>query len=95
MADFGGRGRAPPQNSWRRHAQGKALDTLARGAWPQSQRLGSPSGAAISSFLAFSVGASLPIIPFLLGLSPAVPIAAAISGAALVRGRRRAQPVLG
>jgi VIT1/CCC1 family predicted Fe2+/Mn2+ transporter len=62
----------------------KALDTLAReelGLNPDD--LGSPSGAAISSFLAFSVGASLPIIPFLLGLSPAVPIAAAISGAAL------------
>ena len=62
----------------------KALDTLAReelGLNPDD--LGSPTGAAISSFLAFSVGASLPIIPFLLGLSPAVAIAAAISGAAL------------
>jgi len=62
----------------------KALDTLAReelGLNPDD--LGSPSGAAISSFLCFSIGASLPIIPFLLGLSPAVPIAAAISGAAL------------
>ena len=62
----------------------KALDTLAReelGLNPDD--LGSPTGAAISSFLAFSVGASLPIIPFLLGVSPAVAIAAAISGAAL------------
>ena len=62
----------------------KALDTLAReelGLNPDD--LGSPTGAAISSFLAFSVGASLPIIPFLLGLTPAVAIAAAISGAAL------------
>jgi len=62
----------------------QALDTLAReelGLNPDD--LGSPSGAAISSFIAFSIGASLPLIPFLLGLSPGVPIAAAISGAAL------------
>jgi vacuolar iron transporter family protein len=62
----------------------QALDTLAReelGLNPDD--LGSPSGAAISSFVAFSIGASLPLIPFLLGLSPGVPIAAAISGAAL------------
>lgn len=62
----------------------KALDTLAReelGLNPDD--LGSPAGAAISSFIAFSIGASLPLIPFLLGLTPGVPIAAAISGAAL------------
>jgi vacuolar iron transporter family protein len=62
----------------------KALDTLAReelGLNPDD--LGSPIGAAVWSFIAFSIGASLPIIPFLLGLSPAVAIAAAISGAAL------------
>ena len=62
----------------------QALDTLAReelGLNPDD--LGSPGGAAISSFICFAIGASLPIIPFLLGLSPAVPIAAAISGAAL------------
>jgi VIT1/CCC1 family predicted Fe2+/Mn2+ transporter len=62
----------------------KALDTLAReelGLNPDD--LGSPIGAAISSFICFSIGASLPIIPFVLGLSPAVAIAAAISGAAL------------
>jgi vacuolar iron transporter family protein len=62
----------------------QALDTLAReelGLNPDD--LGSPSGAALSSFIAFSIGASLPLIPFLLGLSPGVPIAAAISGAAL------------
>jgi vacuolar iron transporter family protein len=62
----------------------QALDTLAReelGLNPDD--LGSPIGAAISSFIAFSTGASLPIIPFLLGLKPGVPIAAAISGAAL------------
>src|SRR6266508_93293 len=53
----------------------QALDTLAReelGLNPDD--LGSPSGAAISSFIAFSIGASLPLIPFLLGLSPGVPI---------------------
>jgi VIT1/CCC1 family predicted Fe2+/Mn2+ transporter len=62
----------------------KALDTLAReelGLNPDD--LGSPTGAAISSFICFSIGASLPIIPFLLGLVPAVPIAAAIAAAAL------------
>jgi VIT1/CCC1 family predicted Fe2+/Mn2+ transporter len=62
----------------------QALDTLAReelGLNPDD--LGSPIGAALSSFIAFSIGASLPLIPFLLGLSPAVAIAAAISGAAL------------
>lgn len=62
----------------------QALDTLAReelGLNPDD--LGSPSGAAISSFVAFSIGASLPIIPFLLGLPHGVAIAAAMSGAAL------------
>lgn len=61
-----------------------ALDTLAReelGLNPDD--LGSPIGAALSSFIAFSIGASLPLIPFLLGLSPGVVIAAAISGVAL------------
>jgi vacuolar iron transporter family protein len=62
----------------------QALDTLAReelGLNPDD--LGSPIGAAISSFIAFSIGASLPIIPFLLGLKPPIPIAAAMFGAAL------------
>ncbi len=62
----------------------KALDTLAReelGLNPDD--LGSPIGAAISSFIAFCIGASLPLIPFLFGLSPGVPIAAALAGAAL------------
>ncbi len=46
--------------------------------------LGSPVGAAISSFTAFAVGASLPLLPFLLGAGASgVPIAAAISGLAL------------
>ena len=62
----------------------QALDTLAReelGLNPDD--LGSPIGAAASSFIMFSIGASVPIIPFLLGLSHGVEIAAAVSGAAL------------
>ena len=62
----------------------KALDTLAReelGLNPDD--LGSPIGAAVSSFLAFCIGASLPLIPFLFGSSQGVLIAAALSGAAL------------
>ncbi len=63
----------------------QALDTLAReelGLNPDN--LGSPGGAAISSFVAFSIGASLPVIPFLLGYeADGVPIAAALSGVAL------------
>jgi VIT1/CCC1 family predicted Fe2+/Mn2+ transporter len=62
----------------------KAFDTLAReelGLNPDD--LGSPIGAAISSFIMFSIGASLPIIPFLLGLPRGIEIAAAISGVAL------------
>ena len=50
----------------------QALDTLAReelGLNPDD--LGSPIGAAISSFIAFCIGASLPLIPFLLGLGRA------------------------
>lgn len=46
----------------------KALDTLAReelGLNPNE--LGSPIGAAVSSFLSFSLGAFIPLIPFLLG----------------------------
>jgi VIT1/CCC1 family predicted Fe2+/Mn2+ transporter len=62
----------------------KALDTLAReelGLNPDD--LGSPIGAALSSFVAFAIGASLPLIPFLLHASNSVVIAASISGAAL------------
>lgn len=62
----------------------QALDTLAReelGLNPDD--LGSPIGAAISSFIAFCIGASLPLIPFLLGLGRGVLIAACLSGAAL------------
>jgi VIT1/CCC1 family predicted Fe2+/Mn2+ transporter len=62
----------------------KALDALAReelGLNPDD--LGSPTGAALSSFIAFSIGASLPIIPFLLKLSHGIVVAAAMSGTAL------------
>ena len=56
-----------------------ALDTLAReelGLDPN--QLGSPWVAAISSFLAFAVGAAIPLIPFLIGSGTAATIAAAI-----------------
>jgi VIT1/CCC1 family predicted Fe2+/Mn2+ transporter len=62
----------------------QALDTLAReelGLNPDD--LGSPIGAAVSSFIAFCLGASLPLIPFLFGLSQGVLVAAALSGTAL------------
>jgi VIT1/CCC1 family predicted Fe2+/Mn2+ transporter len=62
----------------------QALDTLAReelGLNPDE--LGSPVGAAVSSFIAFSIGASVPIIPFLLGLQNGVAIAAVLAGIAL------------
>jgi len=62
-----------------------ALDTLAReelGLNPDD--LGSPWGAAIFSFLAFTVGASIPLAPFLLKLGPQpVLVAAAFAGVAL------------
>lgn len=63
----------------------QALDTLAReelGLNPDD--LGSPVGAALSSFVTFSIGASLPVVPFLLGYqAEGVPIAATLSGVAL------------
>ena len=49
----------------------QALDTLAReelGLDPAS--LGSPWGAASSSFVAFAVGASIPLVPFLIARGP-------------------------
>ncbi|MCZ8319676.1 MAG: VIT1/CCC1 transporter family protein [Lysobacteraceae bacterium] len=58
----------------------QALDVLAReelGLNPDD--LGSPWGAAISSFLAFAVGATLPLLPFLLGGS--LPTSAYVGGA--------------
>jgi VIT1/CCC1 family predicted Fe2+/Mn2+ transporter len=56
-----------------------ALDTLAReelGLDPST--LGSPWVAAISSFVAFAIGAALPVIPFLLGSGTAPTIVAAV-----------------
>jgi vacuolar iron transporter family protein len=63
-----------------------ALDALAReelGLNPDD--LGSPWGAAVYSFLAFSVGAIVPLVPFVLGLplERAVTIAALTAGVAL------------
>jgi VIT1/CCC1 family predicted Fe2+/Mn2+ transporter len=63
----------------------QALDALTReelGLNPDE--LGSPVGAAISSFLTFSVGASLPLIPYLYGdAKHGILIASLISGTAL------------
>ncbi len=62
-----------------------ALDTLVReelGLDPED--LGSPWGAAISSFGMFAVGAIVPVVPFLfLGSAPATAVAAGLSGAVL------------
>jgi VIT1/CCC1 family predicted Fe2+/Mn2+ transporter len=66
--------------------EASALDALAReelGLNPDD--LGSPWGAAIYSFLAFSVGAIVPLVPFLFGLplQRAVTIAAVMAGISL------------
>ena len=61
-----------------------ALDTLAReelGLNPAE--LGSPWGAALASFAAFSLGAALPLLPWLLANSGQLPLTLAVSGAAL------------
>jgi VIT1/CCC1 family predicted Fe2+/Mn2+ transporter len=63
-----------------------ALDTLVReelGLDPS--QLGAPWGAAIGSFLAFSVGAFVPVIPFLFGdaSTPYIIASAALSAVAL------------
>lgn len=61
-----------------------ALDALAReelGLNPDE--LGSSVGAAFWSFLAFSAGAFLPLIPFLLGFQNPVPAAASVAAFAL------------
>ncbi|MFN2590472.1 MAG: VIT1/CCC1 transporter family protein [Actinomycetota bacterium] len=62
-----------------------ALETHAReelGLDPQE--LGSPWGAAVSSFLTFAVGAAVPLVPFLVGSgSAAVYAAIAASGVSL------------
>lgn len=63
----------------------KALDALTReelGLNPEE--LGSPMGAAVSSFLTFCLGASVPLIPYLLGYQEeGIVIAAVIAGVAL------------
>ena len=63
----------------------KALDALSReelGLDPDN--LGSPIGAAISSFLAFTGGAIIPLLPFFIGAKMnAVPAAAGLAGASL------------
>jgi len=61
-----------------------ALDTLAReelGLNPDD--LGSATGAAFWSFIAFSSGAFLPLLPFLFGAAAPVPLAATLAGFAL------------
>lgn len=61
-----------------------ALDALAReelGLNPDD--LGSATGAALWSFLAFSTGAILPLLPFVIGIASPVPAAAAIASLAL------------
>ena len=63
----------------------RALDALAReelGLNPDE--LGSPWGAAISSFVAFAVGAIIPLVPFLvIAHHGALPVSIAMTGAAL------------
>ncbi|MHB1085862.1 MAG: VIT1/CCC1 transporter family protein [Thiobacillus sp.] len=62
----------------------RALDTLAReelGLNPDE--LGSPWVAAISSFSAFTAGAALPLVPFLLGHSNALTVSIALTALGL------------
>ena len=61
-----------------------ALETHAReelGLDPK-EGLGSPWGAAISSFVMFAIGAFVPLIPFLVGSGRAAQVAAAVAGGA-------------
>src|SRR3990172_4220924 len=62
-----------------------ALETLVREELGLDPReLGSPWGAAIGSFLAFAIGAVLPVLPYFFGAStPLVVVSLAISGLAL------------
>ncbi len=63
----------------------QALDTLAReelGLNPAD--LGSPLGAAVSSFLAFALGAAIPLLPFALASAPhAMLISVTVTGLSL------------
>jgi VIT1/CCC1 family predicted Fe2+/Mn2+ transporter len=62
-----------------------ALETLVReelGLDPSE--LGSPWGASIGSFLAFAVGALVPVIPFLFGANASLPFVVASGGLAAV-----------
>jgi VIT1/CCC1 family predicted Fe2+/Mn2+ transporter len=53
-------------------------------AQPDMAGLGSPVGAAVSSFLAFASGAAIPVLPFMLASgTAALAIAAALAGLAL------------
>ena len=63
-----------------------ALDTIARESLGiNPDQLGSPWGAAVSSFTAFVVGSLVPILPYVLGVEErAAPISAALSAAALL-----------
>lgn len=59
-----------------------ALDTLAReelGLDPNS--LGSPWGAALSSFVMFALGAVLPVLPFMFGSGTTATVVSAVLGA--------------
>jgi hypothetical protein len=62
-----------------------ALETLVReelGLDPSE--LGSPWGASIGSFLAFAIGALVPVIPFLFGANASLPFVVASAGLAAV-----------
>ena len=68
-----------------RRPQGRAGRAGARGAGPRSRASsGSPIGAAVSSFLAFAIGALIPVVPFFFGDSLAlVATSLVLSGVAL------------
>jgi VIT1/CCC1 family predicted Fe2+/Mn2+ transporter len=61
-----------------------ALETHAREelGLDTKEGLGSPWGAAISSFITFSVGAFVPLLPFLLGSGNAATLASIVAGGA-------------